>query len=118
MHHLADHDKQYYLVDMLVGRFEYLTLKERAISLARSYKPAAILIEDTLLGTPLITELKQAGLPVVAVEAPRQDKVSRLVKHVPKFANRAVFFPNDKPWRAEVECGSGERTFFFSRRAL
>ncbi len=97
------HDKYDYLVDMLVGRFDYVTLKERAISLARSYKPAAILIEDTLLGTPLITELKQAGLPVIAVEAPRQDKVSRLLMHVAKFANSLVLFPNDKPCRAEME---------------
>jgi phage terminase large subunit-like protein len=88
-----------------------LTLKERAISLARSYKPAAILIEDTLLGTPLITELKQAGLPVVAVEAPRQDKVSRLVMHVAKFANGAVFSRTTslgvRKWRAN---------FFISQR--
>jgi hypothetical protein len=86
-------DKEYRLADLLVGRFDYRILKEHAISLARLYKPAAILIEDTLLGTPLITELKQAGLPVVAVEPPRQDKVSRLVMHVAKFANGAVFFP-------------------------
>lgn len=97
------HENNYYLVDVVAGQFDYPTLRERAISLARSYKPFAILIEDTLMGAPLITELKKAGLPAETVKQPSQDKAGRLFVHVPKFANGQVFFPKGKPWRSEVE---------------
>jgi predicted phage terminase large subunit-like protein len=98
---LLDRNK-YYLVDVLVGQFDYLTLKERAISGARAYKPATILIEDTGIGTALIGELKTLGLPAVAVK-PKQDKKSRLSSQIPKFTNGQVLFPKQKPWRADVE---------------
>jgi predicted phage terminase large subunit-like protein len=96
------HENKYYLVDVLVGQFDYLTLKERTISRARAYNPTAILIEDTGIGTALIAELKKAGLPSVGVK-PTQDKKSRLSIQISKFANGQVFFPTQKPWRAEVE---------------
>jgi predicted phage terminase large subunit-like protein len=96
------HENKYYLVDVMVGQFDYLTLKEHTILRARAYKPAAILIEDTGVGTALIAELKNAGLPSVGVK-PKQDKKSRLSIQIPKFANGQVFFPKQKPWRADVE---------------
>ena len=98
---LLDRNK-YYLVDVLVGQFDYLTLKERAISGARAYKPATILIEDTGIGTALIGELKTLGLPAVAVKT-KQDKKSRLSSQIPKFTNDQVLFPKQRPWRADVE---------------
>jgi predicted phage terminase large subunit-like protein len=94
-------ENKYYLMDGLVGQFDYVVLKEHAVSLARLHKPGTILIEDTGVGTALIAELKKAGLPAVPVK-PEQDKKTRLSIQVPKFANGQVFFPKQKPWRAEV----------------
>jgi len=53
---------------MLCGaRFDYPTLKARAIALAEEHKANRILIEDTGVGPALIAELRKAGLPVVAI---------------------------------------------------
>ena len=44
------HDGGYYLVDVLRDRFDYPTLKSRAIAYAKTYQPVKILIEDTGVG--------------------------------------------------------------------
>jgi len=97
----AFHDKKYYLVDVFVGQLDYSELKHTAISLAHEYKPAAILIEDTVLGTAMIDELERLGLPVVQV-TPKGDKKSRMQMHIPKFANGQIQFPREKPGCADV----------------
>jgi predicted phage terminase large subunit-like protein len=97
------HENKYYLIDVLVGQFDYLALKEHAISLARAHKPSTILIEDTGVGTALIADLKKkAELPAVAVK-PEHDKQIRMSIQIPKFANGRVFFPKQRPWRADVD---------------
>ena len=45
------HDKKYYLIHVLRGRFDYPTLKALAISHANDHKPNTILIEDAGVGT-------------------------------------------------------------------
>lgn len=96
------HEHKYYLMDVLVGQFDYLVLKEHAVSLARVHKPSTILIEDTGVGTALIAELKKARLPAVAVK-PEQDKRTRMAVQIPKFTNGQIFFAKHKPWRAVVD---------------
>jgi predicted phage terminase large subunit-like protein len=71
------------------------------VDLAHEYKPAAILIEDTVLGTAMIDELERLGLPVVQV-TPKGDKKSRMQMHIPKFANGQIQFPREKPGCADV----------------
>jgi hypothetical protein len=50
--------KDYYLLDLTRGRFEYPKLKDTAILLAKRYQPNQILIEDASTGTALAQELK------------------------------------------------------------
>lgn len=54
------HEKKYYLVDVMRGRFDYPTLKARMIAFAMVHSPNKILIEDAGVGTALIPELKRA----------------------------------------------------------
>ena len=51
------HENKYYLIDVLRGRFDFPTLRERAIAYARAHKADKILIEDTGVGTALVAEL-------------------------------------------------------------
>jgi hypothetical protein len=53
------HERKYYLMDVLRGRFDYPTLRARALSHAAAHKPNKILIEDTGVGTALLAELKK-----------------------------------------------------------
>jgi phage terminase large subunit-like protein len=54
-------DKKFYLIDVLRGRFDYPTLRSRAIAHAQAHKPHKILIEDAGVGTALVSELKRSG---------------------------------------------------------
>jgi predicted phage terminase large subunit-like protein len=94
--------KEYYVVHVWVGQCDYVTLKERAISLAQEYKPAKILIEDAEVGTALIGDLKQTGLETVSVK-PEGDKVARLLAQLTKIANGKVFLPKRAAWLADLE---------------
>jgi predicted phage terminase large subunit-like protein len=94
-------NENYYLVDLFVGQLDYWDLKQKAISLAHQYKPAAILIEDTGLGAAMADEFQRLELPALPV-TPKEDKKTRMAMHIPKFADGRVFFPKQKPWCAEA----------------
>jgi predicted phage terminase large subunit-like protein len=96
------HENKYYLIDLMRGRFDYPTLKSRAILYAKVHKPTKILIEDTGVGTALIAELKHDGFYAIAVKLER-DKVTRMSIQSGKFESGAVLFPEKASWLADLE---------------
>jgi predicted phage terminase large subunit-like protein len=96
------HDKKYYLIDVLRGRFDYPTLRERASAHAREHKANKILIEDTGVGTALVGELTRAGLTAIGVK-PEHDKVTRMSVQSAKFESGRVLFPTQASWLPELE---------------
>ena len=95
-------DGKYYLIDVLRGRFDYPTLKERAIAHAKLHRPTTILIEDSGVGMALIEELQKGGLTAIAVKV-EHNKEIRMSIQSGKFASGQVFFPDWAPWLAELE---------------
>ena len=87
-------DDKYFIAHALANQWEYHELEERVLSRADEQKPDVILIEDTGLGTALISILKRKNLPVVAV-TPEGDKKVRFLRHISKFANGQVFLLAD-----------------------
>ena len=51
---------RYFLLDVIRGRFDFPTLRQRAIEAAQAYRPRVVLVEDIGVGTGLIEELKRA----------------------------------------------------------
>jgi predicted phage terminase large subunit-like protein len=96
------HEGRYYLVDVLRDRFDYPTLKERAIAHARLHKPTTILIEDTGVGTALVPELKNCGFTVIGVQVERNKEVRMAVQSA-KFASGRVHFPSVASWLEDLE---------------
>ena len=96
------HEHNYYLIDVVRSRFNYPALKANAIKQARMHKPTKILIEDTGVGTGMITELRHLGLPTIAVQ-PEGNKLARLSVQSVKFEAGHVFFPTTAPWLAVLE---------------
>jgi len=96
------HAKKYYLMDVLRDRFDYPTLRARAIAHAHEYKPHIILIEDAGVGTGLVTELRNAGLSAIAVK-PEHDKQTRMSIQSGKFESGRVLFPNQASGLADLE---------------
>jgi predicted phage terminase large subunit-like protein len=96
------HDKRYYLIDVLRDRFEFPTLRRRAVQHARQYNPRKILVEDDLLGKALVGELKDAGLSAIAVK-PEANKKTRMKIQSAKFESGLVYFPKQAPWLGDYE---------------
>jgi predicted phage terminase large subunit-like protein len=96
------HQGGYYLIDVLRGRFDFPTLKARAIAHAQKHRPNKILIEDAAVGQALADELKRAGLPAITVR-PEGDKLTRMSIQSIKFENGLVLLPREAPGLAEFE---------------
>lgn len=96
-------DGNYYLLDLVRGRFEFAGLKAAAIETAKKFKPNVILVEDASSGTYLAEELKKSGLYQVQLVPPELDKVTRLWNQAAKFAAGRVSLHEFAPFRAMVE---------------
>jgi predicted phage terminase large subunit-like protein len=90
--------RNYYLLDLTRGRYEYPRLRETAIALAQRYKPNSVLIEDASTGIALAQELRQAGTFVVKAIPIERDKIGRLWLQQAKFEAGLVHFPRSAPW--------------------
>jgi len=66
------------------------------------HKPTTILIEDSGVGTALLAELQNCGLPVIAAKV-EHNKETRMSIQSGKFASGQVFFPQQAPWLDELE---------------
>jgi predicted phage terminase large subunit-like protein len=91
-------DNGYYLLSVWRERVEFPQLKLQLASLAREWKPNAILVEDKASGQSLIQELQLASaLPVLPVKVD-SDKVARAHAVTPLIEAGKVFLPEMAPW--------------------
>ena len=91
----------FYLIDMIRGRFDYPELKQAAIGFADKHKPGYILIENASTGIALAQELGRTGLPVESVPV-TLSKENRMFEQTGKFAAGQVHFPTFEPFMATV----------------
>jgi len=99
---IVGRDKKWYLVDVWRGRVDYPGLKERVRSLALSWKPSRVLVEDLGAGTSLVQEMRGQILGIIPV-TPKGDKVSRMAVASAKFEAGQVLLPERAPWLADLE---------------
>ena len=97
---LLYHAGKYYLVDVLRDRLLYPVLREYAIARAHAHQASTILVEDAGVGIPLVTELKNAKLPAVAVQ-PQLNKKMRMAVQLEKLKRGALLLPRQAPWLAK-----------------
>jgi predicted phage terminase large subunit-like protein len=90
--------RDFYLMDVTRGHYDYPTLKRTAIELAQRYNPEFVLIEDASTGTALGQELQlqkerfRLSIRPVPIE---RDKIARLFVHQAKFERGEVLFPRN-----------------------
>lgn len=96
-------DGNYYLLDMVRGRFDLASLTATAIEAAKKWNPSEILVEDASSGPHLAEALKKSRLHQVRLVPVVLDKVTRLWNQAPKFQAGRVFLPKDAPFLAQVE---------------
>jgi len=97
------HDKVYYLLDLVRGRFEYPKLKSLAITLADKHKPHVVLIEEASTGIALAQELRHILHRTVKPIPVDRDKVGRLYIQEAKFELGLVQFPKGASFLPELE---------------
>lgn len=95
--------QEYYLLDLVRGRYEYPRLREIALALAAKWKPDRILIEDASTGIALAQELKQHGTYAVKPVSVERDKVGRVYVQQHKFEAGLVRFPRGAKFLADLE---------------
>ena len=88
-------DKNYYLLDLVRGRFDFPRLRDAAKTLSDRYKPWAIVIEDASAGISLAQELRAMGQWRVKPVPVNRDKVTRLFVQAAKFEAGLVHFPKN-----------------------
>jgi len=96
-------DKQYYLLDVTRGRYEYPQLRSIAVDLAERHKPDAVLVEDTSVGIALAQELKTLVKRPIKPISVEHDKVGRLYVNQHKFEAGLVLFPEGAAFLPELE---------------
>lgn len=99
---ILHHDQKIYLIDVMRERLAFPALRARAIAHARAHHARVILVEDAGVGTALVAELKNAGLPVTAVK-PGLSKQIRASVQTQKFESGKILLPSQAPWLTDFE---------------
>lgn len=91
----TDGDLNIILIDLMMGRFDFPTLREKAIESYKSRRPDLVLIEAKASGQSLIDEFKRAQLRVRAVLRPAHggDKKQRAHAITPLFEQGRIWVP-------------------------
>lgn len=97
------HDKNFYLLDLVRGRYEYPRLRSTAIALAERDRPDSVLIEDASTGIALAQELQDILHISVKPVPVERDKAARLYVHQAKFEAGLVHFPRGARFLPELE---------------
>lgn len=98
----------YYLIDMLRGKWESPELLERTQLFYLKYKKigcSCLFIEDKASGTGLIQSLQRKRIPVQAI-TPLKDKYMRLSEVLPLIKSGYVYIPEKAEWKLDFlsEC--------------
>ena len=90
------------LLNAFRKRMEFPELKQQAFSYYKEHEPDTMIVEKKASGSPLIYELRAAGVPVQEFTPSKgNDKISRLNAVSDLFASGRVWAPNTS-WAEEV----------------
>lgn len=90
----------YYLLDVVHGRFEPPELRRRIIDTYRAERPVTVIIEGTDHGRLLAHDLFETHELKALAPRPHTSKEDRLAVHAPKFEAGQVWLPREAPWLA------------------
>jgi predicted phage terminase large subunit-like protein len=102
-----------YLLDVLRHRFDFPTLKKRALAHAFTYEAGIVLIEDTAAGIQLLQELHLDKELKAWPIRPKGDKIARAERVTARIEAGHVFIPAQAPWlpefRTEIRAFPGSK---------
>lgn len=111
-----------HIIDLIVGRWDYPTLKQKAIDLwnkwqldKRSTSASALYVEEKASGIQILQELKKTGIPILPLKADK-DKYTRVQGVLEYIASGLVHLPHNEQYGFnpeilnEVESFTGNNT--------
>ena len=90
--------KGFYLLHVLRRKLNYPELKRAVAAQQQAFAAQIVLIEDKASGTPLIQELRAAGVMAARAVPVTGDKVMRLHAQTAAIENGFVFLPRAAHW--------------------
>lgn len=91
----------HYLLEAWRGKVEFVALKRKIIELSATWRPHAVLVEDSASGPSLIQELRAGTrLPLKPIR-PDRDKMQRVAAITPELEARRLLLPETAWWRAD-----------------
>lgn len=82
-----------FLLESWKGRVEYSELRKEAVKAYQDYAPDKVIIEKKASGQVLITDMRRAGLPIVAY-TPTKDKITRAYAAQSLLENGRIYYPS------------------------
>ncbi|GMO16196.1 hypothetical protein BwSH20_64500 [Bradyrhizobium ottawaense] len=95
---LVRNRNEYYLIDLWRGKVEFPELRQVMLEQHAKHQPCATLIEDTAMGSPLMSELKRGGVQGVVAIKPIKDKRTRMSGETAKLQAGSLILPQTAPW--------------------
>lgn len=92
----------FYLLDMVRGRYNYPDLRDAAVALVNRFEPHAVLVEEASTGIALAQELRGLVRKPVRPIKVEHDKIGRLYVQQAKFESGRVFFPRDADFMPDL----------------
>lgn len=97
-------DNQFYLLDMLRGRFKFTELLGHISASHQKWKPRAVLIENKNSGRSAIHALERFNMNVIPFNPEKfGGKDMRFAAVTPCFESGRVFLPQNATWRDQYE---------------
>lgn len=97
-------DNRLHIIDFIVGRWDYPTLKEKAINLwnkwqldKRSTSASALYVEEKASGIQILQEFKKYGIPLMPLKA-NKDKYTRVQEVLEYIASGMVYLPHNEAY--------------------
>ncbi len=91
----------YYLLDLVRGRFEVPDLRRRIVALSARWSADQTLIEETDVGRAIAQDLRRSGELRCILRPPRFDKEARFLAQSVRFETGQVHVPIEAPWLAD-----------------
>ncbi|MGZ3279200.1 MAG: phage terminase large subunit [Caulobacteraceae bacterium] len=91
----------YYLLDLVRGRFEPVDLRRQIIAFEKKWNPDITVIEDTELGRSLASELRASRELALHLQGSFEAKETRFLAQAARFETGQVHLPRTAPYIAE-----------------
>lgn len=100
---LASDRVDIYIIDLLVGRWQFTELYKIVLEQFRKHNPGRLFVEEAASGFAIVNQLRaETPVPVIGIPPGRESKVARAESVTGYFEAGRIRFPKRAPWLDEL----------------